>query len=282
MNSKILSHRRADRRRHQRFIKRLPGRIVFDNMSFLGITSDVSENGVFLRSSRSFVPETVLHIELTLADNKVSYLKGIVKRTANMSLSSSKSGMGIELVEKDDAFRTLVHSMNGNHATIPGKEILEEQSTPDRALFFRQSSQSEHSPAGEDIHEKRKYQRFRIQGTDFRCRLTCPSSVNILNISMDGIKLTMDKGFHIGRECLLNLQYKHRAMTVHGKVIWSFLSASRKDIRGNIVPVYSVGMQFSKGREEETKNLRHLVEEIARQDAYRPLGKGYIHSYRTK
>jgi len=257
---------RAEKRKHRRFIKRLPAKIKTEKNSFLGITSDISENGLFLRTSRSFLPQTVLYVELTLPDNTVSSLKGIVKRNARMSVSSAKNGMGIELTEKDTAFRSLVDSVSGyTHETL-AERVIQESSEPDRSFSVGESRGPEQRPVTEYVREKRRYKRYGTQETAIRCRLAFIGATDILNISMDGLKLAIHKGLNIGKPYFLDLHSGNEAIYLQGTVIWSFLVESKRDLRGSIIPVYSAGIQFSGVKEEERKRLGNFIEKITGQD----------------
>jgi len=81
-------------------------------LSFRGIMSNISANGIFIRTNRGFTPDTIVDIEVVMPDNKISLLKGIVKRTTKTTLSSVKNGMGVELMEKDSIFENFVQSIN--------------------------------------------------------------------------------------------------------------------------------------------------------------------------
>jgi hypothetical protein len=95
--------------RHPRFTKRLEARFRSGVMSFAGISSNLSESGLFIRTNRGFAPDTIIDIELVMPDGKTSSLKGLVRRTIKTPLSS-KSGMGVELIEKDAAYINFLKS----------------------------------------------------------------------------------------------------------------------------------------------------------------------------
>ena len=94
-------------KRTKRFTKRLEVTFRAGGLDFRGILSDISDSGIFIRTSRGFAPNTTLDIELVLPDNTVSHMKGIVRRTIKTPLAI-KNGMGIELTKKDAAFERFV------------------------------------------------------------------------------------------------------------------------------------------------------------------------------
>lgn len=101
--------REREYQRHTRFTKRLEARFSSGGMSFAGISSNLSESGLFIRTNRGFAPDTAIDIEMVMPDGKISSLKGFVRRTIKTPLSS-KNGMGVELIEKDAAYINFLKS----------------------------------------------------------------------------------------------------------------------------------------------------------------------------
>jgi PilZ domain len=100
-----------NKRKYPRFVKRLQIKFNADHFSFTGISSDVSENGIFIRTNKGLSPNTIIDIEMIMPDNKISKLKGIVMRTIKTPFSSIKNGMGVQLLEKDVTFLNLINSL---------------------------------------------------------------------------------------------------------------------------------------------------------------------------
>ncbi|MEW6419380.1 MAG: PilZ domain-containing protein [Nitrospirota bacterium] len=96
--------------RHPRFTKRLEVRFTSGGLSFTGILSNLSENGLFIRTNRGFAPGATIDIELVMPDGKVSFLKGHVIRTVKTPIASLKNGMGVELIEKDATYINFLKS----------------------------------------------------------------------------------------------------------------------------------------------------------------------------
>jgi ribosomal protein S27E len=90
--------------RHPRFTKRLEVTFSSGGLSYKGILSNLSANGLFIRTNRGFVPGTILDIQLMMPGDKASSLKGIVKRTVKATVTPTKNGMGVELISRDETF----------------------------------------------------------------------------------------------------------------------------------------------------------------------------------
>lgn len=110
-------------RQHERFTRRLETKFSSGDLSFTGISSNLSEGGLFIRTQRGFAPGTIIAIELALPDGKISFLKGRVKRSIRTSISThqSKNGMGVELIEKDAAYINFIKSFATN---LPEFQII--------------------------------------------------------------------------------------------------------------------------------------------------------------
>ena len=92
------------KRQHHRFTKRLEVKFSSGEQTFIGISSNLSESGLFIRTKRCFVIGSIIDIELVMPDGQLSHLKGRVARATKTSMASFKNGMGIELIEKDTAY----------------------------------------------------------------------------------------------------------------------------------------------------------------------------------
>ena len=96
--------------RHPRFTKRLEVTFSSGGLSYKGIVSNMSANGLFIRTNRGFAPGTVLDVHVVMPGNTISSLRGIVRRTVKAPVTPAKNGMGIELTERDGAYIQFVDS----------------------------------------------------------------------------------------------------------------------------------------------------------------------------
>ncbi|MGD0885289.1 MAG: PilZ domain-containing protein [Thermodesulfovibrionales bacterium] len=88
-------------RQNRRFTKRLETTFSSGSSKYRGITSDLSSEGIFIRTQHGLMPGSVIDIEIYLPTQTLSRLKGIVRRTVKTPLSMLKNGMGVELIERD-------------------------------------------------------------------------------------------------------------------------------------------------------------------------------------
>jgi hypothetical protein len=108
----------GEKRGHKRLIKRCESEFMVEGIIHRGISSNLSVNGIFIRTNRPFPTGTVLDIVIHLPDGSTSKLKGRVSRAWKTQLGkvmgtpikAFKDGMGVELIEKDDNYLEFVKS----------------------------------------------------------------------------------------------------------------------------------------------------------------------------
>jgi protoheme ferro-lyase len=67
--------------------------------TYRGISSNLSLNGLFIRTRRPFAADTVIDLMVHFPNGSTSKLKGITRRAIRNPLDN-QNGMGIELIEK--------------------------------------------------------------------------------------------------------------------------------------------------------------------------------------
>jgi hypothetical protein len=106
------------KRLFERFIKRTFVEFGSGDKMHIGIATNFSENGLFIRSQHCFSVDTVLTIVLTYPGGKISTLKGVVKNMRKKTLLKYLNGMGIELLEKDPVYIDYVKTFVSSSASF--------------------------------------------------------------------------------------------------------------------------------------------------------------------
>jgi hypothetical protein len=119
------------KRQDARFVRRLETEFSAEGKNYRGISSDLSCNGLFIRTNHAFQPGTLLEITIHLPDGSASKLKGRVRRALKTPVISLKNGMGVELVEKDAHFSSFMQTFNERENNEPCDDsILKQEDTP--------------------------------------------------------------------------------------------------------------------------------------------------------
>ena len=92
----------AEKRNINRYRKRLQLRFGENGPAHMAFTEDISESGLFIRTSRVYPPNTNLEIELlSIEDDELVNMKGVVmwaKAVPSALLrTAKKSGMGVKI-----------------------------------------------------------------------------------------------------------------------------------------------------------------------------------------
>lgn len=118
------------KRKYKRFTKRVEVEFRSGGRVFKGISSDISENGLFIRTRNSLVPGSPVEMRLYLPDGTVSRIKGLVRRAVRTHSTVIKSGMGIEVLEYDKSYGNFLKNLVGG---LKGPNLTSDVSDSDEA-----------------------------------------------------------------------------------------------------------------------------------------------------
>jgi Tfp pilus assembly protein PilZ len=106
-----------DKRKNERHSMKLHTKLTADSFVSWGLLSDVSENGLFIKSNRDFTMGEAIDIEVYMPNNNNSLLKGVIRRKIELPNSHRKYGLGIEVIEKDMVYLHFLRSLKGQTKT---------------------------------------------------------------------------------------------------------------------------------------------------------------------
>jgi len=105
--------------------------------------------------------------------------------------------------------------------------------------------------------EQRRAPRFVVEG--LHGTMTSASQVEILNMSISGAAIRLDRNLRVGGEYSLRLELNDTVLAVKGLVVWSVLSEIQKGREDETKPFYSAGMKF---KDILSQRLMELLEFI--------------------
>jgi hypothetical protein len=109
--------------------------------------------------------------------------------------------------------------------------------------------------------DRRRYKRFKVDLIDINGKMVFATNVKIIDISLGGVSLKVDRRLNMGSEYTLTVSSKGKVFSIKCIVVWSFIKESVKDSRGNIVPIYTAGMQFKDASNEKIKEIVAFIED---------------------
>jgi hypothetical protein len=102
------------KRRQQRLVARCAIEFVVNGQTFIGLSSNISLGGLFIRSRNYFAPGTIMDMSVHLPDGSMSKLRGRVARvlvTGDAGGRSLENGMGVAIIEKDHNYVHVIASL---------------------------------------------------------------------------------------------------------------------------------------------------------------------------
>ena len=105
--------------------------------------------------------------------------------------------------------------------------------------------------------EQRRAPRFVVEG--LQGTMTSASQVEILNMSISGAAIRLDRNLRVGGDYSLRLEMNDTVLAVKGVVVWSVLSEIQKGREDETKPFYSAGMKF---KDVLSQRLMELLEFI--------------------
>jgi hypothetical protein len=100
-----------DKRKEDRFNKRLMVKLSSGVLKTWGVLKDVSANGLLVKSNHKFNPEASIDIEVMMPDGETATIRGIVKRIVVTPKENRKFSIGIEIIEKNLIYRTFLKNI---------------------------------------------------------------------------------------------------------------------------------------------------------------------------
>jgi Tfp pilus assembly protein PilZ len=111
------------------------------------------------------------------------------------------------------------------------------------------------------MKENRRYTRVRIQSMDVKCKMHFDTDIRLLNVSLSGACISLNKPLDMGGEYTVHIDGPDRTFSLKGTVIWARISGSQKNEKGDILPRYEVGLSFEDILTRKGDDLVHFIEE---------------------
>lgn len=109
------------------------------------------------------------------------------------------------------------------------------------------------------MDNKRKYNRLKLNNLEVHGKMVMASEVEVIDISISGISLKTDRRLNIGSAYTIKLEGKN-TISLKGTVVWCSLIETRKVSEGEMINIYSAGVQFKDMTTERISELQCLIE----------------------
>jgi len=254
---------KMEKRKQPRFNKSLVAQVVANDIRLFVMTSDLSKNGLFIRSKRCFAPDTIVDMEIATSDSIVSLLKGVVRRTAD-AFGSMNNGMGVEIVEKDAAYLHFMKSLIGE--TV--ENAVEEPALSCSQISASSTDQGANKDLGHKKRDKRQWQRYIVDDGEIAVMVGSSDEAKVVDISTGGIAFKTEKRLDDDKQYVIKLNGKDSVLTLHGAVKWVSLNEYTKLCSQNkIIPKYTIGMEFTDLLGNTSDEVVQFLDGLPKRDA---------------
>jgi hypothetical protein len=110
--------------------------------------------------------------------------------------------------------------------------------------------------------EKRQSPRYKADGIGIHSSMILASYLKIIDISLGGMAFEADRRLNMGKKYSLVIRTQGALGTVKGVVVWCSLTKNIKNNKGDIVPIYKCGIQFT---EIEPTKIQHIIDSVESQ-----------------
>jgi len=107
--------------------------------------------------------------------------------------------------------------------------------------------------------DKRRYKRFKLELVEVSGKMSLADKVEIIDVSLGGVSLRVDRRLNPGREYTLKLGGKARSYDLKCIVVRSELSGIEEKSTGERVMIYTAGMRF---KESSTCQVEEFFKSI--------------------
>jgi len=110
------------------------------------------------------------------------------------------------------------------------------------------------------MDHRRRYKRHKVDIMQIDGRSIPARHVEVLNMSLGGISLLIDREIDIDTEFTLTIEGRTDSLTVEGIVVWSFLTEYKNDMEGSVLSLYKVGMRFHDPSDDKKQEITDFLE----------------------
>ncbi len=122
--------------------------------------------------------------------------------------------------------------------------------------------------------DRRHFKRFTIEHADVNCKMHLMQEVQILDVSMGGVSISLNHNMAIGDEYMLKSDHDETPFSVNGNIMWVEEAESLEIEDGEVVSVFKAGMSFKEIFTGKGDMLAKLIEEKANSDKERRRVRG--------
>ncbi len=115
--------------------------------------------------------------------------------------------------------------------------------------------------------DKRRHKRYKLELVEVNGKMSLADKVEILDISLGGVALRVDRRLNPGREYLLKLGDKAKSIDLKCIVVRSELTGIEERANGERIMIYSAGMKFKEDSSRQIEDFFKSIEFVKKETA---------------
>jgi PilZ domain len=113
--------------------------------------------------------------------------------------------------------------------------------------------------------DKRQYKRYKLELVEVSGKMSLADKVEILDVSLGGVSLRVDRRLNPGREYVLKLGDKAKSFDLKCIVVRSELSGCEEKINGERTMIYRAGMRFNESSARQIADFFQSIKLIKKE-----------------
>ncbi|MGE5174570.1 MAG: PilZ domain-containing protein [Betaproteobacteria bacterium] len=117
------------------------------------------------------------------------------------------------------------------------------------------------------MQNKRRHTRFKLDLVELDGNMFLIDDVEILDISLGGVSLKVDRGLNIGKEYLITLAEKGKSVDVKGIVVHSAIKGTEVQTNGERVTIHTARLKFKEGQAAKIARVLNSIQQLEKEEA---------------
>ena len=117
------------------------------------------------------------------------------------------------------------------------------------------------------MQNKRRHKRYRLDSMEINGKMSMVNRVEIIDISLSGASLKVDKKLELGKEYLIRLGDREKKFDVKGVIVRSEVCGIEEKANGNKADVYAAGMMFNGGQMDKLALFLYAIDQKKKMNA---------------
>ncbi|HSQ78117.1 MAG TPA: PilZ domain-containing protein, partial [Nitrospirota bacterium] len=117
------------------------------------------------------------------------------------------------------------------------------------------------------MQNQRRHKRYRLDSLEINGKMSLADKVEIIDISLSGVSLKVDKKLELGKEYLIRLGDRGKEFDVKGVIVRSEVCGIEEKANGNSADVYAAGMMFNGGQMDKLAMFLYAIDQKKKMNA---------------